>query len=186
MKNPITHLLKILLILPILAFSSNLFAQDRTWQTFTPRTGGWSVLAPANLNPDAEALKQGSKQGSYVYNDSNGFFAVVYKDYSPLNFMFGRKSHFGKQRDTVIKANNGKLISDVEFTSGNLKGREVQIRMPDNRVIDRESNIKPSYRVQRFRMFFDSYRFYMILAVLPEADINAPAVTDYLNSFKLK
>lgn len=182
-----THLKHFLIVLPVLLFfTGNVLAQDRTWTTYSPKTGGWSILAPGILRADEEALKANSNQGSYSYNDFNGFFAVIYKDYSGLSFMFGKKGHFTKQRDLVVKANNGKLIKDEAFTSGNIIGREVQILMPDNRVIERESNIKSMNRVQRFRMFFNGNRFYMILAVLPASEINLPAVTDYLNSFALK
>ncbi len=182
-----THLKQFSLLLAGLFLLCGIaLAQDRTWQSFTPKVGGWSILAPGILRPDEEALKFNSNQGSYTYNDANGFFAVVYKDYSAINFLFGKRGHYGKQRDLVVKANKGKLIKDVEFNNGKLIGREVHIRMPDNRVIERESNMKPMYRVQRFRMFFNGNRFYMVLAVLPEAEIDSADVTAYLNSFVLK
>jgi hypothetical protein len=187
MHNFKAHLRQFLLIFPIfLAVSATSFAQDRTWERYSPKSGGWSILAPGIMRPDDDALKANGGQGSYAYNDFNGFFAVVYKDYSPMGFMFGKKGHYAKQRDLVLKANKGKLIKDEAFSKGAITGREVQILMPDNRVIERESNIKKMNRVQRFRMFFDGYRFYMILAVLPEAEINSAAVTDYLNSFVIK
>lgn len=178
---------KLLLIFGLLIFlNCTLIAQDRTWQTYTPRNGNWSILAPGVMRPDQEALKAKSRQGSFTYNDFNGFFAVIYKDYSKINFLFGKSGHFTKQRDIVIKANKGKLIKDQEFTNGNISGREVHMQMPDNRVIPRESSIKLQHRVQRFRMFFVGSRFYIILAVLPETDVNLPEITQYLNSFTLK
>lgn len=177
---------KILLFALLLILSSSALAQDRTWQKFSPKTAPWSILAPGPLTPDAEALKPGSSQGNYSYTDFNSFFAVIYKDYGGLNFLPWKKGHLNKQRDLVVKANKGTLLKDEEFTMGKFKGREVQVRMPDNRVIGRESNVKPQYRVQRFRMFFQNNRFYMILAVLPEEQINSKEVTDYLNSFTLR
>lgn len=176
----------ILVIAFLFCLNLSIFSQDRTWQTYTPKSNAWSILSPGVMNADQEALKSNSKQGSYTYNDFNGFFAVIYKDYGGFNPFPWKKGHFTKQRNLVIKSNKGTLISDKEFTDGNISGREVQVRMPDNRVIGRESNIKPSYRVQRFRMFFQGNRFYTILAVVPEAEVNSAEITKYLDSFDLK
>lgn len=182
--NRFSQLITVTLFL--LCFAITSFSQDRTWQTYTPKNNQWTILSPGVMNADQEALKENSKQGSFTYNDFNGFFAVIYKDYGSLNFLPWKKGHFTKQRNLVVKSNKGKLISDVEFTDGNISGREVQVRMPDNRVIGRESNIKPSYRVQRFRMFFQGNRFYTVLAVVPETEVNSEEITKYLNSFDLK
>ena len=174
----------ILVLSLLLVLSLDSFSQDRTWQTYSPKNKDWSILSPGVMRPDEEALKPGSKQGSYSYNDFNGFFAIIYKDLG--GFLFSKKGHFSKQRDLVVKANNGKLLKDEEFTNGKIKGREIQIRMPDNRVIGRESSVKPAHRVQRFRMFFQGKRFYNILIVLPEEQINSAEATNFLNSFTLK
>lgn len=175
--------LKLLLSISLLFVLSNaVFAQDRTWRTFNAPVGGWSVLAPGVMQPDEEA-KRGGGKGSYSYYDQNGFFAVIY---SYLGFVFSKGGHYRKQRDMVIKANNAKLIKDIEFTNGNIKGREVSIRIADTRVISRESNIKSADRVQRFRMFFKDGRFYILLVVLPETDIDKPEVNNYLSSFTFK
>lgn len=170
----------------ILVFGLNISAQERTWKTFSPPNRIWSILAPGNLAPDSEALKPNSKQGSFTYNDFNGFFGVIYKDHSKLNIFPWKRAQFTKQRDVVLKANKGILIKDEEFTSGNITGREVRIRMPDTRTFTRESSLKPQNRIQRFRMFFQGNRLYMILAVLPETDISLPEIDKYFNSFTLK
>ncbi len=170
----------------LLILSGSIFAQDRTWTTFTPKTEAWSILAPGTMRADQEALKVPSNQGSYSYTDFNGFFAVIYKNYSKWNFLTGKGSQFTKQRDVVLKASKGKLLKDVEFTNGSITGREVYIRMPDTRVIGRESNIKPRHRVERFRMFFQGNRMYMLLVVLPEEEIDTPAINNFLNSFSFK
>ena len=177
----------IVLIFGILIFLSlNVSAQERTWKTFTSPNGNWSLLAPGNLIPDEEAKKSNSKQGSFTYNDFDGFFAVIYKDHSKLNIFPWKRAHFTKQRDVVLKANKGTLIKDEEFTNGNITGREVRIRMPDTRTFTRETSLKPQHRVQRFRMFFQGNRLYMILAVLPEENISSPEIDKYFNSFTLK
>ena len=170
----------------IFLLSLSISAQERTWKTFSPPNGAWSILAPGTLTPDSEALKSKSKRGSYSYNDSNGFFAVIYADHSKLNFFPWKKEYFTKQRDLVVKSNNATLIKDEEFTSGNITGREVRLRMPDNRTFARESSLKPQHRIQRFRMFFKGNRFYTILAVLPEEQISLPEIDKYFNSFTLK
>jgi hypothetical protein len=171
----------------VLAFilSVNLLAQDRTWTTFDAPNGEWSILAPAALRPDEEAQKPHSKIGSYSYVDFNSFFVVIYRTYSKLDW-FSQKDRFNKQRDLVLKASKGKLLREAEFTNGEVAGREVYVRMPDNRVMSRESNIKPKHRVQRFRMFFQGKRMYVILAVLPEEEINTPPIESFFKSFAFK
>ncbi len=170
-------------ILLLFVLSNAVFAQDRTWRTFNAPNGGWSVLAPGVMQPDEEAKSGKGSKGSYSYYDQNGFFAVIYTN---LGAVFSKGGHYRKQRDMVVKANNGKLIKDLEFTNGNIKGREVSIRIEDTRVISRESNIKSANRVQRFRMFFKDGRFYILLVVLPESDIDKPEVNNYLSSFAFK
>lgn len=166
--------------------SLSINAQQRTWKTFSPPSGDWSILAPGNLSPDEEAKKTPSKKGSYAYNDSNGFFVVLYTDHSKLNIFPWKKSYYTKQRDLVIKANNASLIKDEEFSSNNITGREVRLRMPDNRTFARESSLKPQHRIQRFRMFFKGNRFYTVLAVLPEESVSLPEIDKFFNSFTFK
>ena len=168
--------------------SSNVFVQERTWKTFSPDNGAWSILAPGVMSPDQEALESPSLMGSYSYNDTNGFFAVIYRDtpkgrvlWKPL-----KKAHFKKVRNDFIKSNKGQLLTDEKFSNGNIEGREVHIKVPDGRVMGRESQLVTKYRVQRLRMFFDDRRFYLLLAVLPEAEIDASVIDKYFNSFVLK
>lgn len=182
----INTLIHVFALLSLLNFSA--FGQDRNWQTFAPTGAEWSVLSPGLMMPDAEAAKPKSKRGSYSYNDADGFFAVIYQDskggFAP--FKPSTNSFFNKQRDLVIKANDGRLIKEEDFTSGEIKGREVQIRIGAAAFAGREMQTKPSFRVQRFRMFFVGKRFYVVLAVLPAEQINEPAVSNFLNSFAVR
>lgn len=182
----IKNLLQSLSVLIFLIFLSvNIFAQERTWATFTPQTGAWSILAPGVLKPDPEALETSSTKGSYSYTDYNGFFAVVYRD-TPRRYVPWKpnyKSYYKKIRNDAVKAANGQLVSDNEFTNGVVKGREVHIKIPNGKVTGRESSVQTTYRIERFRMFFHGKRFYLVLAVLPQDQINSPVIDNYLNSF---
>ena len=169
-----------------LILSLSLYAQERTWKTYDSPKGEWSILAPGNLTPDEEAKKSNSRRGSYSFNDSSGFFAVLYADHSKLNIFPWKQGYYTKQRDLVVKANNATLIKDEEFTSGSITGREVRLRMPDNRTFARESSLKPQHRIQRFRMFFKGNRFYTVLAVLPEESVSLPEIDKFFNSFTFK
>ncbi len=187
-KNKIwtNKLLQTLGILFVL--SGGAFAQERTWNTFSPDNGAWSILAPGVMQPDEEAQKARSTMGSYSYSDYNGFFAVIYRD-SPRRFVPWKpnyKAYFKKIRDDAIEAANGQLLKDEEYSNGNVKGREVQIKIPDGRVMGRESQLKTKYRVERMRMFFHGKRFYLLVAVLPENKIDSPEIDNYLNSFVAK
>ena len=185
-KIRMNRFLQFLGIFLILSCSAS--AQERTWETFSPVNGAWSILAPGVMNPDTEALEPSSMMGSYSYTDANGFFAVIYRDTPKGRLLWKplKKSHFKKVRKDFIKSNQGTLIKDEEFTNGTVEGREVYIKVPDGRVMGRESQVKTKYRIQRLRMFFNDRRFYLLLAVLPEAEIDAPAINNYFNSFVVK
>lgn len=167
---------KLLLSAVLLLFlSGGDFAQERTWETFSPESGEWSILSPGVMKSDEEASNASGTKGSYSYNDSKGFFAVVYRNASkPL--LFTRKSYqnayYKKTLKDAVKAAKGELIKDQEFSNGDINGREFWIRT--------------TYRVQRFRMFFHDNRFYMLLVVLPEDQINTPEINNYFNSFAFK
>jgi len=180
---------KFLLSLGIfLVLSCGAFAQERTWKTFSPDSGAWSILAPGIMNPDKEALESPSTMGSYSYNDSNGFFAVIYRDTPKGRILWKslKKAHYKKVRNDFVKSNKGQLFKDEKFSNGNVEGREVYIKVPDGRVMGRENQVITKYRVQRLRMFFDDRRFYLLLAVLPAEEIDAPGIDNYFNSFVVK
>jgi hypothetical protein len=162
--------------------------QERQWKTFSPQNAAWSVLAPGVMIPDKEASEPESMMGSYSYTDASGFFAVIYRDTPKGRVLWGplKKAHFKRVRKDFIKSNNGELIKDEEFSNGVVEGREVYIKVPEGRVLGRESQVKTKYRVQRLRMFFDNRRFYLLLAVLPEGEIDSPPINNYFNSFVIK
>ena len=182
----INKLLQTLVILLIV--SCGVFAQEKTWKTFSPNTGGWSIIAPGIMLPDEAALESPSTMGSYSYSDANSFFSVIYRDTPKGRILWKpmKKSHFNRVRNDYIKNNNGKLIKDEKFSNGNMNGREVYVKIAEGNVIGRESQLETKYRVHRLRMFFDDRRFYLLIAVLPEESIDTPAITKYFNSFAIK
>lgn len=168
--------------------ASGAFAQERTWKTFSPQSGAWSVLAPGELRPDAEALEANSTKGSYSYNDFNGFFAVVYRD-SPKRWLPWKpdyNSYFKKIRKDAVEAAKGQLLKEEEFSKGALAGREVYIKVPVGTLVGTEGQTITKYRVERLRMFFHDRRFYLLVAVLPESDVNSPEANGFFDSFVVK
>lgn len=173
----------------VLLLVSSSFAQEtEEWKYFAPNSGEWSIAAPGAMVPDAEAQEFPSMMGSYSYTDATGFYAVIYRDTPKGRILWEplKKSHFKRVRKDFIKSNRGELLKDEKFSNGTYTGREVYIKVADGRVMDRESPFKTKYRVQRLRMFFDGRRFYLLLAVLPEKEINSPTVNNYFDSFVLK
>lgn len=171
----------------LIFFSLSAAAQEREWKTFTAPNGDWTILAPGEMKPDEEALKNPSDKGSFSYTDFNGFFAVVYRD-APKRYLPWKRnyqSYYTKVSKDAMKAANGEIISDAEFVRGNLKGREVFIRIPNAQAKGRESVVKQTYRIERLRMFFHGRRFYLLLAVLPPDQIRTAAIDKYLDSFTL-
>jgi hypothetical protein len=163
-------------------------AQERAWKIFNPENGEWSISAPGAMKPDAAALESPSIEGTYSYNDFNGFFAVVYKDTPKHNVLWEplKKAHFKKVRNDFVKSARGKLISEAKFSTGGETGREVYIKMPGGKMLGSESEVITTYRVERIRMFFHNRRFYLLIAVLPEKEIDTPAVNNFFNSFVVK
>lgn len=155
----------------LLALSCAALAQvERRWQTFNSPKGDWTILSPGALEPDDEAQKPKSKMGSYGYRDSEGFFAVTYRDLPKV--LKKTKSYYDKNRDNAVKGVRGKLLSDNEFSNGGFTGREIYIQTET--------------RVLRGRMFFHGKRFYLILAVLPGNQIRTDAINKYMNSFAVR
>ncbi len=181
---------KLLLILGLfLILSGTVFAQERTWKTFSPDNREWTILAPGLMKPDSEALQSPSTKGSYSYSDTTGFFVVAYRDAPKLRLTFQKpfiNSYFRKIRNDAVKSAKGQLLSDEKFTNGEVSGREVYIKMSTGRETSRESGIKLMNRVERIRMFFRDNRLYVLLAVMPEDKINTSEVNNFLNSFVAK
>jgi hypothetical protein len=173
----------------LLVLSCAAFAQERTWKTFTPDTGAWSILAPGVMRHDPNALETLSTKGGYSYNDSSGFFAVVYEDSPKWQVALYKpfiSSHYKKIRNSFVKSSKGELLKDVKFKNGDQNGREFLVKIPDGRILDSEGQLKSRYRVGRFRIFFHGNRCYMLLAVLPEEEVNSFAIDNYFNSFVAK
>jgi hypothetical protein len=165
---------KVLLSLAVLLVSAgSALAQiqlERTWQTFNSPKGDWSILSPGAMEPDEGAQDAKSKMGSYGYRDSEGFFAVTYRDLPKVPKKL--KEYYEKNREGAIKGVRGTLLSDNEFSRGSLTGREIYIQTET--------------RVLRGRMFFHGKRFYLILAVLPGNQIGTAAINKYMDSFTVK
>ena len=173
----------------LLVLSCSAFAQQRAWKTFSPDNGAWSILSPCVMKPDAEALESPSTKGSYSCNDSSGFFSVVYRDNSKWKFSLAKpfiKSYYRKIRNSFIKSTRGELVKDEEFSNGSVNGREVYIKMQSDRVFSRVNTNKTTYRMERLRMFFQGNRFYLLVAILPEDEIDNAETNNYFNSFVAK
>lgn len=163
-------------------------AQEWKWKTFSPSDGAWSILAPGAMKPDAEAQQPNSKKGSYSFTDFSGFFAVIYRD-SPTRLVPWKpdySSYYRKVRKQIVKAAKGELMKETEINYGDGKGREVYVKIPVGTIAGPEGQPKTKYRVERFRMFFVGKRFYLLLAVLPENEVDTPQVNNYFNSFVAK
>ena len=185
-KIRINKLLLSFLILIVLV--SCAVAQKRTWNAFSPANSNWTIISPGILRPDAEAMAPSSNKGSYSYSDINGFFAVIYRDAPKIRLPFGtsNKAYLKKERDDDVKANNAILLKDEEFTTAkNEPGREIHVKMPSSTVLSNEGERKIVYRIQRVRMFFHGKRFFALLVVLPEEEIDSPEVNKFFTSFKI-
>ena len=176
-------------IVILLVLSGGAFAQERNWKTFSPNDGAWSILSPCDMKPDAEAKELPSNKGSFSCNGFNGFFAVIYRDNPKWKVALSKpfiKSYYRKIRESFIKSARGELVKDEEFTSGGVSGRETHIKMLNHKVFSRVDAAKTTYRVERLRMFFRNNRFYLLLAILPEDEIDAASTDNYMNSFTAK
>lgn len=176
------------LVVLAITFAGAAAAQDRSWKKFSPATNDWSILAPGEMIPDAEATKPGSGRGSHSYTDFSGFFAVVYRDAPKKRYVpwkINRQAYYEKIAKDAAKAAKGEIIRRDDFSNGNVTGREIYIKIPNVKVQAVESPTRTTYRIERMRMFFDDKRFYMVLAVLPEDEIDSVAINKYMYSFTL-
>jgi VCBS repeat-containing protein len=172
----------------ILFLSGGVLAQEWAWKSFSPAGKSWTILAPGDMQPDEEALEEGSKMGSYSYSDFYGYFAVVYRD-APKGFLISlpvnEKSHFKKVKNDFIAATKGVLLKEEDFSHGRYKGREVHLKIPSGKMTGIEGQTITKYRIERMRMFFVGKRFFMMLAILPEDIIYTPVVDKFFNSFSM-
>jgi hypothetical protein len=164
------------------------FAQhdERAWKLFTPETRAWTILAPGEMRHDPSALETLSTKGGYSFMDSTGFFAVVYEDSPKWKVVLWKpfmNSHYKRIRNSFVKSSNGELLRDERFKNGEHEGREFLVKIPDGRVMDSEGQLQTRYRIGRFRIFFHGKRCYMLLAVLPENEVNTQEINSYFNSF---
>lgn len=163
-------------------------AQAREWRRFSPPNKDWTILAPGEMIADAAALDPNSDRGSHSYTDFSGFFAVVYRDAPKRRYVpwkINREGYYEKIAKDAAKAAKGEIIRRDDFTNGNITGREIYIKIPNLKVQAIESPTRTTYRIERMRMFFDEKRFYMVLAVLPEDEIDSVATNNYMYSFVL-
>lgn len=175
-------------LIMLLVFCGAALAQKWEWKTFSPSDGAWSIMAPGVMKPDAEAQAPNSKKGSYSFTDFSGFFAVIYRD-SPTRLVPWKpdySSYYRKVRKEIVKAAKGELMKETEYKNGSGKGREVYVKIPVGTIAGPEGQPKTKYRIERFRMFFVGKRFYLLLAVLPENEIETPAVNGFFDSFVAK
>lgn len=172
----------------ILLFVGVAAAQERAWKKFSPADKDWTILAPGEMIPDEESQKPESDRGSYSYTDFSGFFAVVYRDAPKRRYVpwkINRFAYYEKIAKDAAKAAKGEVIRRDDFTNGNISGREIYIKIPNLKVQATESPTRMTYRIERMRMFFDEKRFYIVLAVLPEDEIDSVATNNYMYSFVL-
>jgi hypothetical protein len=173
----------------VLILCTVVFSQERNWKTFNAETNDWSIFAPGEMKYDPEALDTLSTRGGYTFTDANGFFAVVYEDSASWKVTIWKPfigSHYKKIRNSFVKSSKGKLLKDVKFKNKGESGREFFVKIPDGRILDNEGQLKTRHKVGRFRIFFHGKRCYMLLAVLPEEEINSFAIDNYFNSFAAK
>lgn len=172
-------------LLIVIALSGGVYAQDWTWKTFSPENRAWSIQAPGEMKPDEEALEPRSNKGSYSYNDFNGFFTVVYRD-SPKRWVPWKpdySSYYKKVRKDIVKAGKGKLLKEKVYSKGDWNGREVYVKIPVGTITGIEGKNVPKYRIERFRMFFHGKRFYLLMAVVREAEVDSPEINNFFDSF---
>lgn len=163
-------------------------AQEREWREFSPPSKDWTILAPGEMVADAAALNPESDRGSHSYTDFSGFYAVVYRDAPKRRYVpwkINRQAYYEKIAKDAAKAAKGEIIRRDDFTNGNITGREIYIKIPNVKVQAVESPTRTTYRIERMRLFFDDKRFYIVLAVLPEDEIDSVATNNYMYSFVL-
>lgn len=183
----LNKLLQIVALLLVLTFTAA--AQERNWKYFSPQSGEWTIFAPGEMSSGGAEVENLGRRGGFSYAEPSGFFAVVYEESASWKVSLMKPfigSHYKKIRKGFVKNSKGTLIKDVKFKHNNFSGREFYVKIPDGKILDGENQLQTRYRVGRFRVFFQGNRCYMLLAVLPEKEINSFAIDNYFNSFVAK
>lgn len=166
MKNLI-FILSIILTLTLGTSAQQNFQQN--WQLFTTPNRDFTILSPGQMRPNDDAASGSKKKGSYGYKDKTGSFIVLYQKMPKQPKKLDK--YFDKSRDLAVKGVNGRLLKENSFSSNGFTGREIFVQMDYGRV-------------ERARMFFHGKRLYVVLAIVPDTEVNTDEINSYMSSFK--
>jgi hypothetical protein len=171
---------RLLLIAVVLAStSSSLRAQDKDkFKPFTSNEGKFTIL----MSGEPKEQKQTTKAGGmdlvtvlYVCEiDQNRALVVGYNDLPPANI---NPAITDKVLDSAAGAVNtgvkGTLLSTKKIALGKNPGREVKIKLPDDKGL------------LKVNIYLVGNRLYQVHGVGPESFVNSPQLDRYYKSFKV-
>jgi hypothetical protein len=163
-----------------LFLGQNVRADDTpSWERFTSREGGFSVLLPGTPMQRTKSLKTpfGTVNMTMVLAmdpDAGSCYGVVYADF-PADLV--RPGNTDDILDAVgmgmVQGAKGKLRDTKEIKFGAHPGRELEMELPGGTGIGRA------------RVYLVKGRLYQVLTLLPGDAAQSPEAGRFLDSFKL-
>jgi uncharacterized protein YkwD len=145
-----------------------------TWQEYTSKDGGFTVLMPGSPTPQA-------KSSPGIHNATNfqevslplgsSTYSVHYYDlpHRPINEYLVCTNSMHR----LIGEKSGKLSHELPTASGNFQGKEFVIELPSsNQMVAR-------------RVYVANARIYWVTAQFPKTDGFPPEVQRFFDSFKI-
>lgn len=149
---------------------SSTFAAEQ-WREFRAKDAGFAVMMPGNPTIQHQPLKNGSTVTTITSQEGSSDYIVAYADLPPgWQQKTDRDALLAAARDGAVKAVNGTIRDQHQFSAGGFKGLDVVYDTPSLTL--------------RQRHFIDSDRHFQLTYAGPKGTEQQPDVTRFFDSFR--
>jgi hypothetical protein len=150
-----------------------------SWQTFTPKSGSYSVSMPAK--PTERVQTTTSPDGSLsaqmhvaLLSYQSCQLGVMYSEYpQEANLPDDPQQALNGSRDSLIKTLKAKLLDEKQLSQDGHPGREIKLTAPDGSII-------------QTRLYLVKRSMYQAMTISPGTPASSAIVSRFLDSFKFK
>lgn len=157
--------------------NNNVVAKNNDWIKYSTKEGKFTIEFPQNpklSNSSFQAATGVRETYWFTVNQPGKQFAISYTDYQNLPKMDEEKlnNNYDNLRNGITKQFNAEITSDKQIWLGTHLGRELEITIKNEIVIN--------------RMFLINQRLYQTIITIPKLNNDMGEVKKFLNSFKVE
>lgn len=152
--------------------------QTRDWVKFDSAAGNFSVLLPAQPSEEkktVESPRPSSTSNFFTAREDAQLYMVGWVDYEPT-YVFNPEKELDANRDNMVKALNGKLLSSKKISLGTYQGLEFTGEFANR-------NGKFLFQAQ---VFIVGKRPYLLTHLSPEGKESVQNRQRFFSSFKIR